>query len=231
MKNDSLLKKYRDAISDFEKYLEDIYSSQNSFGKEHKGYLINLKDYERIKEIIDNNKVNNINDSENNFKINQIEFKTLHYLINMILNGNKYIFINNSLWELICDNDKKNEPPIIYKVNFYDINFNLDNEYLSFRHNKNIIDKIVLNNSYNYNSNYEKIEKICESIFLYYNFENKIVNDLKNKQSYNNTTYEYLVSKNWIDKWKIFSNYENIKINYFQNNLNNKEHINKCYKI
>ena len=101
MKNDSLLKKYRDAISDFEKYLEDIYSSQNSFGKEHKGYLINLKDYERIKEIIDNNKVNNINDSENNFKINQIEFKTLHYLINMILNGNKYIFINNSLWELM----------------------------------------------------------------------------------------------------------------------------------
>ena len=40
---------YRNAISDFEKYLVDIYSEQNSFGIEYKGYLINLKDYERIK--------------------------------------------------------------------------------------------------------------------------------------------------------------------------------------
>ena len=73
MKNGSLLKKYINAISDFEKYLEDIYSDYNSYGIEHRGYLINLKDYERIKEIIDNNKVN-ISNSDKNFNINQIEF-------------------------------------------------------------------------------------------------------------------------------------------------------------
>ena len=92
MKNNSLLKNYKNAFSDFEKYLEGIYSDKNSFGKEYKGYLINLKDYERIKENINNYKFN-INDSENNSKINQIEFKKPQYLINMILNGNKYIFI------------------------------------------------------------------------------------------------------------------------------------------
>ena len=116
MKSDYSLKNYKEAISDFEKFLDDIYFDKNSFGKELRGYLINLKDYERIKENIDNNKVNII-DSENNFKINQIEFKTPQYLINMILNGNKYIIVNTDIWEIIDYRDKNDESPIIYKVN------------------------------------------------------------------------------------------------------------------
>ena len=209
---------YRNAISDFEKYIKDIYSTNNSNGKEYKGYLISLKDYERIQY--------NIKDSEKNFKINQIEFKTPQYLINMILNGNKYIFINTDLWELICDNDKNYQSPIIYKVNSYDITFSLDKIKLSFRHNKNIIDKNTLNISYSYESNYKKITKIVDSVIKYYNFENKIMKDLKNINAFNINTYGYLISKNWIDKWKKLSNYENIKTNYLQKNLkNNKEDI------
>jgi len=215
---------YRNAISDFQKYLKYIYSDKNSFGTEYRGYLINLKDYERIKKIIYNNKVN-INDSENNFKINQIEFKTPQYLINMILNENKYIFINTDLWELICDKDKRNESPIIYQVNRNDITFTLDNIEFSFIHNKNIINKYILKNSSNYQSNYEEIKKILDSTIYYYNFEKKILNYLKNKQDSNDSSNVYLVSKNWINKWKIFSDYENIKYNYLQNNLNNKEDI------
>ena len=226
MKNNSLLKNYKNAFSDFEKYLEGIYSDKNSFGKEYKGYLINLKDYERIKENINNYKFN-INDSENNSKINQIEFKKPQYLINMILNGNKYIFINNDLWKIINDNDKKYDSPIRFIINSYYITFYLDNIELSFKHNKNIIDKNSLDysSSSNYSSNYEKITKICDSVIKYYNLEKKILNDLENKKDSNATTYEYLVSKNWIDKWKNFSNYENIKCNYLQKNLNNKEDI------
>ena len=225
MRTGSLLKNFQNAIFDFEKYLEDIYSAKNSYGKEYEGYLINLKDYERIKDIIDNNKTN-INDSENYFKIKQIEFKTPQYLINMILNGNKYIFINADLWKLICDDDKKFDFSIMYKVNNKDINFSLDNKYLYFSHNNNIIDKYSLKNSCIYESNYEKISNIVDSAINYFNFENKIMNDLKNKQNSNgDISYEYLISKNWIDKWKIFSNYENIKTNYLQNNLNNKEDI------
>ena len=215
----------RNAISDFDKYLKDIYSTNNPYGTEQRGYLINLKDYERIKKIIYSNKIN-INNLEKNFKINQIEFKTSQYLINMILNGNKYIFINTDLWKLLYDKDKRNEIPIKYKVNINDITFSLDNKELSFKHNKNIIDKNSLNYSDSYKSNYEKITKIVDSIIKYYNFENKILNDLKNKQdSKATTTYGYLISKIWIDKWKKISNYENIKTNYLQNNKNNKEDI------
>ena len=47
--------------------------------------------------------------------------------------------------------------------------------------------------------------------------------NLKNKQDYNdNNTYGYLVSKSWIDKWKILSNYEDIKTDYLQNNSKKK---------
>ena len=118
--------------------------------------------------------------------------------------------------------------PIIYKVNSNDISFSLDNIELSFKHNKNIIDEYVLNNSSKYKSNYdnyEKIRKILDSVIDYYNFENKILNDLKNEQDSNDSSNAYLVSKNWIDKWKKFSNYENIKLNYLLSNLNNKQNI------
>jgi len=60
-------------FSEFEKFRKNIYSNKNSYGIEYAGYLINLKDYENIKKIIDNEKVN-INDYINDFKIKQIEF-------------------------------------------------------------------------------------------------------------------------------------------------------------
>jgi len=221
---------YKNAISEFEQFLNNIYSKKNTIGMEYTGYLINLKDYEKIKEIINSEKIN-INNSENTFKINQIEFKTPQYLINMVLNGNKYIIIKPELWELICDKDKKYDSSIIYKVNSKDITFSLDNKELSFKHNKNIIDKNAFKNSSNYSnqsiyeSNYEKIKKICESVINYYNFENEIQDDLTNKQNYTITSSEFLVSKEWIDKWKKYSNYDDIKTKYLQNNINKKEDI------
>ena len=160
---------YQNAISDFEKYIKDIYSTNYEVGAEHRGYLINLKDYEEIKE--------NNNYSEKILKINQIEFKTSQYLVNMILNGNKYIFINTDFWKLICDNDKQYESPFIYKVNRNDITFSLDNIKLSFKHNKNIIDKNSLNYSFSFKSNYENITKIFDSVIKYYNFEKQILKD------------------------------------------------------
>ena len=221
---------YKNAISEFEQFRNNIYSNKNSIGMEYAGYLINLKDYEKIKEIINSEK-NNINDSENTFKISQIEFKTPQYLINMILNGNKYIIINREVWELICDKDKIYDSTIDFKVNSKDITFSLDNKELSFKHNKNIIDKYAFKNSSNYRnqstyeSNYEKIKKICESVIQYYNFENEILDNLKNKQCNNVKSDEFLVSKEWIDKWKKYSNYDNIKSKYSQNIINKKGDI------
>jgi hypothetical protein len=149
----------------------------------------------------------------------------------MVLNGNKYIIIKPELWELICDENKKYDSSIIYKVNSKDITLSLDNKELSFKHNKNIIDKYAFKNSSNfsnkstYESNYEKITKICESAIQYYIFENEILDDLKNKQLYNTIASEYIVSRGWIDKWKKYSNYENIKTKYLQKEINKKEDI------
>jgi len=223
MRNNSDLTKYSNAFSDFKEYLNKIYSSNNLYGKEYEGYLINLKDFEKIKEIIDNDKIN-INDYEKILKINQIEFKTSQYLINMILNGNQYIIINTNLWELLCDKDKKYDSPIIYKVNSYALTFNLDYKELSFRVNKNIIDKNTLNYSFYYKSDFDQIKIIYNSIIDYYNFEKKFLIDLKNTKPSKDTSL-YLISKKWIDKWKILSNFENIKNKYLQNNLDNEQKI------
>ena len=226
----SLLNKYKNAISEFENYyLKDIYYNNYSFNSSHKGYLIDLKDYERIIQLINNININinnvNIKDLKKNFEINQIEFKTSHYLINMILNGNKYIFINTKLWQLLYDKEKNNDSPIIYNVNSNDITFSLlDKTTLSFKHNKNIIDENSYKDNY-YRSNYKQITNIYNSITYYYIFENKIMNDLKNIQSSKDIDYVFLISKNWIEIWKKISYYENIKINYLQKNLNNKNEI------
>ena len=192
----SSLKKYKNSISEFENYLKDIYSNNNSSNSSHKGYLINLKDYETITQSIKNINFDNMkeNDFKQIFKINQIEFKTSHYLINMILNGNKYIFINTKLWKLLCDkdkNNKNNDSPIMYKVNTNDITFSLlDNAILSFKHNNNIIDENSYKDNY-YRSNYKQITNIYNSIAYYYNFENKILKDLKNGQSSKDTSYAF----------------------------------------
>ena len=225
MESISILKNYSRAISDFEKYLKDIYSSKISGENEHIGYLINLKDYEKIKEISNEVNKNDINDCSIILEINQIEIKTPQYLIYMILNGNKYIFINTDLWKIICDKDKIEDIPIKYKINGNDRTFNLDKIEFSFISNNNIIEENSLNSNFNYKSNYEKIEKIYVSIINYYKFEKTILNSLKNKRYPNDTTKEYLVDKKWVDKWKTISNYEKIKNNFVQDNLNSKENI------
>jgi len=231
MESNSILKNYSKAISDFEEYVKNIYSTKISDENEHKayiGYLINLKDYLKIKKIINDVNKNDINDFDIIFTINQIEIKTPQYLIYMILNGNKYILIKDDLWKIICDKDKKDDTPITYKVYGNDITFKLDkldNIEFSFNRNYNIIDKDSLNSNSDYKSNYEKITKIYDSIVSYYKFEKTFLESLKNKKYSSDTLKGYLVDKEWIDKWKNISNYEKIKNNFVQNNLNCKENI------
>ena len=82
-----------------------------------------------------------------------------------------------------------------------------------------------LNKDKNDSSNYDQITNIYNSIIYYYNFERKILNDLKNKQSSKDIEFAFLISKNWIDKWKEITCYENIKNHYIQKNINNKNDI------
>ena len=234
--DDDLLTKYRNAIINFEKYIKIIYSN-DLLNEGHRGYLINLKDYEKLKEFVFNN--SNIFNSNTIFKINQIEFKTPNYLINMILNNNQYIFINTELWQIICDDNKKNEKPIIYIISKDDLFFSLDDRFFSFKKNyKNTIDLKTINSRSIYNNNFKQIKQINDIIINYSNFEYKISNLLKN----NNTSIHegYLASKIWIDNWKKLSNYEKIKnsqknmmnylIFYFEKNKANYNELMKIMK-
>ena len=171
-------------------------------------------DYIKINEIVKYNTYI----SRRNFKISQIEFKTSNYLINMILNGNQYILINTDLWQIICDEKYLSESPIIYTINKNELIIYLDDQVLSFKHHNNIIDINALNSRLKYKNNYGQIKNISDAILSYYVFENEISNNLKNiNSSFDNNAY--LVSKNWIDKWKKYSNYEILK-NNLQNLMN-----------
>ena len=99
IKEDIILKKYAKAI----KTLEDNIKSYNKKDNKYKGYLINLSDFNELKTKINYEKYKNcvlqnynISDNEKKFTIKELEIKTNQNLINMLLNGNKYIIVDAS---------------------------------------------------------------------------------------------------------------------------------------
>ena len=234
----SLKNKYNKAIYNFEEiYLNEIYSNKKN-NIQQEGYFINLKDFYELKEITNyKNEVENIknlreenialSDSEKIKIIKEKRFYNSQHLINLIYNDNQYILINKELREILCNKKQENENPILYKIKSNNIYFKLeDNKKLKFkRHgsNKNIIDK----STYKYENdkpNINEFKSIYKDIIEYYNFEKKISNNLHNYKK-ECLEYGYLVTKNWIDKWKKYSNYDNIKNKYLENNEENKHSI------
>ena len=227
--NESQLNKYRQALYNFDKYIEDIYS-QNNCNKKHQGYLINLNDYEELKKSINHyiykkydlqvkKEDTNFDNSEKVFKIKQIEFKTSRFFLNMLCNENKYIIINYDLWVVICENGRENERPIIYELNRPNIKLNFeDGKQLIFRYyefEKNIIEEITYSDCKNITNFLDEFKKIYKDINIYYQFERDFIKKLEdNKNYYSYYNYAYLVSYKWVDKWKKYSNYEEIK-NYY----------------
>ena len=83
-----LLKKYASAIKSFEDSIKRI-----NKGVKHIGHLINLKDFEDLKNKVNYTKNKNsifgnvtIKDNEKKFEYNDIEIKSSRYLTNMLLN-------------------------------------------------------------------------------------------------------------------------------------------------
>ena len=131
--NTELKIKYNKAIYIFEEYLKTLYHQKP--GIVHKGYIINLKDLDDLKEKIGyNNKTGQITnmgivqlkDDEKIYPIEEIKLKTYQYLINMIYNNNTYIIINDILWKVVCKKGKENAPPISYTINSNSITLELD---------------------------------------------------------------------------------------------------------
>ena len=150
-------------ISEYEKYLINIYSNLNNNYFQHRGYLIDRKKYEEYKKELQydiyikgeneyQQKINELNSSHNSINIKQfeqVEFKSPEDLLDKLLNNNEYIFINTTLWQSICINGKENEDYIKYYINNSDLYFSLNNKNIYFKHNNNILNS----NSYNFEKN------------------------------------------------------------------------------
>ena len=232
LENNSLLLKYQKAIYEFEKRLEDIkYEKNNNKTRENEGHLINLNNYEEFIKKIQydkyknpeyyNNVDGNISESEKIY-INQIEFNTYEYFLNMIYNENKYIIINNELWEKVCNKGEENKLTINYEINSYNIYLRLINgKKLVFTNcGDNILESTTCSNVTSDTTNYDEIKNIYNFIKKCSEFEKKFMNDLISSNS--NQDDGYFVDKDWIDQWKLYSNYEEIKNNYLEKNRKEK---------
>jgi len=237
-RDEMILYFYRYMIFNFE---TNISNNLNKTIKSY-GYLIDLKDYEDLKNIIgyynnkmyfsyDNNYFKyfyyqnnypNINRYEKIMPLKQIKFRTSHFLVHMILNGNEYIIITPELWNAVRNIEAENEPSIEYEIRNGQIIITLDDKKpLTFNFNASKLNVIEGSSlayyDYHkdmYNSYYNKIDKIYKAIINYYNFEN----NFSIKLNKGNSTLEknYLISKNWLDNWKLNCNYEFIKDAYLR---------------
>ena len=176
-----LIKKYVHKI----KTLESNIKSFHQRDLKHKGYLIKLNDYNNLKDKIQYKKNKNIGIpnsfdlrvNEKIMTIKDIEFKTSQHLINMLLNGNKYIIIDGTFWKVICQKGKENSIPIYYEIseNRHLLKAKLtDHVTLIFdnRRKDNILEESILRKkSVN---NFYSIKKTYQNIMSYYDLELKI---------------------------------------------------------
>ena len=225
-----LLKKYCSAIKDF----EDRKKSYNKPNKPYKGHLINYAEFEELKTKVKYNVHNSaiktsiaIDDKEKIMTIKDVDIKSQNYLNNLILNGNKYILIDDNFWKIV--NEKKNDSGTVfdYKIDSTFLIISFDNKKeLKFQINKNnILDKNNLLGKKE--ENYREIQKIYKSIKEYYEFENKIKKELNNPNEQNTSYKGFLVEKELLESWIKTINYETIKNDYISSNKSEKKTIDK----
>ena len=214
---------YIKIIHEYEENVESFSKSPNEIKEE--GYLIYKDDYDELKDLLNyNNYKKYLNyDKKGNkpyFNINKfnqikllepIKIKSIDYIKNIIINIG-CILVTREIFELVSN---KKEKPFAFTANKSKITLSIKyNETLEIDHKNFILD----NNSFDKNSpNYNEIMEIFESINKYSSFENSITNNLID----NRQKYGLLLRKAWIDEWKNYSNYENIKNKYF-NEINPK---------
>ena len=100
------LKVYIKGFKEFDEYVNKINQNIARSCGVHHGYLINYSKYKELKERINEEYKNSLsqfqakiplnNNSKKDYTIDEIEFRDSNYLLNMILNGNKYILINEA---------------------------------------------------------------------------------------------------------------------------------------
>ena len=243
MGGETSLKDYKKAFENFNEYIKEIHTDIFARSENHTGYFINYVKYQKFENEINNS----IKDSKTQtIKIDdskKLKTESLDVVINSISNDYKYIIINSQLQKLICkeDDPDKEKNKFEYQIfsespEYFLINPNSNKSY-KFKYNENnIIDKssiIIENEIRDINKANKSIvtdSKILDQWYNihrdttnYYLMEKEICEKLNQSESH---PYQgFLVDNEWVDRWKKYSYYEKMKINFLQNPNKNENLI------
>ena len=163
----NIIEDYEDyclSIKNFEKEIEAQYKNIAiiHYKNYEKNYLIELNDFEHLKEQINYNlfktDLNNyrtemitnfiIIESQNQEvkqeKLKQKVINSIGELYNLLKEGHQYILINEEFGKYFVEN--KDEENYSYSLNSKELIININEQSLSFKHNKNIINYLCLKN-------------------------------------------------------------------------------------
>ena len=223
--------KYKNALGEYEKKVESLSKSKTT--KEEKGYLVYYDDFLKLKEIINYDKKRHYykgkkifsldyNNIEQIKMLEPIEIKSANYIKDIIININ-CVLVTKELFDLITN---KYNNSILFLVDKQNLTLSL-----KYKEKLQVVHTNFLLNKFSFDINdpgFNDVENLYKSIENYYIYENNIINQLKNNSK--NNGHGFLISKDWIDKWKSYTNYEYIKNNYFQTDFKIKENIKMIYK-
>ena len=226
---------YVKAIFNYEKEVEKI-STNYPWSETFFGYIIKLKDYEQLKNKVKYDDLKKFINDENLckqeifklIKSNEIndyilrEFDRLRNIdrkefLDSIKRNKEYKLINKGLWDVIYGQEKS---PLMYLVDYPEITI-----YLNKKKEKEIIAPFscINNNILNQKSlisfGGDKIMNIAKSIIEFHKFESEIEFNLKNKNKDIKKNSGYFISKNWVDNWKNYIDYDRINFNEKENDL------------
>jgi hypothetical protein len=225
------------AIFNYEREVEKN-STNYVWNEIHSGFIIKLKDYEKYKSKIKydhlekyindenlckkeiNNLIesNEINDILTDFKslknINKGEFKD-----SITKKKLEYKLINKDLWDVIYKPEKS---ALLYFIDYPEITIYLgkNNE----KDEKSSISFSCINNNILNQDSYIKIGgnqlmNIAKSIIEFHKFESEIESNLKDKKKDIKKSSGYFISKNWVDNWKNYIDYDRINFDEKENDL------------
>ena len=240
--------KYNQAFNEFDNFIDNIKKNKYKESKEnlkYEGYLINLEDIEKFKDNIkyevfklyfketeNNNIIMSKKEEIRKFfdiekfkkieKVNNVKISSHEFLINMIMNDNRYILITDELWKVIgAKEEKEDNPPLIFSINNKSqlVLYLDNNKKLYFTIYENFIKKNLLLEKNGEKEIYKKVGNYFQSVVEYDNIEKFFFRDLQN-ESLSSSEF-FLVDEKWINKWRLFTNYHYIKKKYYDKNKNN----------
>ena len=174
--------------------------------------MIDLREFEKFKEYI-NYKI--FKENKNNYKERMLvklvlkkksfklkkfvinKFQSSDDLLNLLYEGHEYIIINIELGNNLCEKGKENESFFIYYINKEDLLICLNNTYVYFKHNKNIISKNLIIYKAIQNKNIINIDnnQLKYSKFINYDINKSLVDDKSSKSRRKNINNNIIINE------------------------------------